>query len=184
VSENARLAQSTPVIRRAIALLDDTLQALAAPERWCQGAWARDAAGKPIDGAIIDAIRAKEVASRCNLAELVAQGLARGHRIEIASDREQVQAPTKVTRAPASWMLAADTLAHTALWVLREKHLWPKEPTPEGEPRLRSIRRGERVLAPILVSELGTHADVTWCLVVAGETLRLELDRRAAQEQQ
>jgi hypothetical protein len=117
VSEDARLTQSTPVIRRAVALLDDTFEALLKPERWCDDAWARDASGATIYGTILEAIESPQAESRCVFGELVHQGLRRGYRIEFLARGLHA---TELRCAPASFWLAAEALAEVAVEVLAE----------------------------------------------------------------
>lgn len=59
MSENALLNESTPLIQRAVALLDDTVEVLATPELWCRGAFAKDASGTPIGGSIVEAVESE-----------------------------------------------------------------------------------------------------------------------------
>jgi hypothetical protein len=182
VSENARLVESTPVIRQAIGLLDDSLQGISARERWCQGAWAKDAAGTAIGGAIIEAIESEQVASRCAFAKLVHQGLARGFRIEISVEADVEQVATEVTRAPASWMLAATALVHAALVVATERQLCADEEEAEQSSPSRPLRRREFVLLSVVVNDLGSYEDAITCLALGSEMLRAELDRRAQEQ--
>jgi hypothetical protein len=180
VPENERLFETTPVICRAVGLLGDVFDALAEPSRWAVGAWARDAAGERTRGSLIEALGA-DAASRCLLGELVHQGFARGYRIELGRDG---LVPLTLRRAPASFWVAADALAHSSLWVLRERYLPEFAAEFEGaDPPLRTIKRNERaVLFAIALNELGSYEDVVWALVLAAESLRAELDRRAEEQ--
>jgi hypothetical protein len=181
VPENARLSETTPVLRRAVALLDDVSEALAEPDRWTCGAWARDAAGKPTSGSLLSEALPADAASRCLLGELLHQGFVRGYRIEL---RDGGLPPLALGRAPASVWVAADALAHASLWLLRERYLPEVAAELEGaDPPLRTIKRDERaVLFAIALNELGSYEDVIWALVLAAETLRAELDRRAEEQ--
>jgi hypothetical protein len=184
VSEHARLTESTLVIRQAIGLLDLSLQGLSTPERWCQGSWAKDRAGMPIFGRIVEAVVSERVASRCNLAELLSHGLARGYRIEIAVEGLD-QAATEVTRAPASWMLAAFVLAYAALVVATERQLLAKDKLENEElpPPSGVLRRGEFILFSMVINDRArSHDEAFLCPAFAAEILRAELDRRAQDE--
>jgi hypothetical protein len=180
---NARFDEPTPVVRRAIALLDSTFEALATRERWCKGAFAKDAEGDPIEGRIVEAVESPEVASRCAFAELLHQGLASGFRIEIAtmSDRWE-QLAAEVTRAPASWMLAGEALALAAVAAIEERGLGTVHLKLEQELRSRPLRVGQVVLTSIHINDRGTYEDAVWTVALATKLLRAELARRAAAE--
>jgi hypothetical protein len=174
VFQDARLTQSTLVIRRAVALLDDTFDALLKPERWCDDAWARDAAGATIYGSVIEAIESPHTASRCLLGELTHQGLRRGYRIEFLGRSQQ---PTELRCAPASFWLAAEALAEVAAEVLAENELPIRGVLPDF--RLdASLPHGRRVLIPIELNEECSYEPVISTVVLAAEGLRAELDRR------
>jgi len=149
VFDDVRLGASTPVIRRAVALLDATFEALVDPERWCDEAWARDAAGATISGTILEAIESPQAASRCLLGELVHQGLRRRYRIGfIASGLNAVE----LCRAPASFWLAAEALAEVAAEVLTESE--PPIHSAFAElPSAFSGPRGRRVLLSVELNE-------------------------------
>lgn len=183
MSENVRITESTPVLRQAIGLLDDSLQGISTLERWCQGAWSKDVAGMPIFGSIVEAVESERVASRCAFAELVHQGLARGYRIEIAVLPDVDQAATEVTRAPASWMLAASVLVLAALVIAAERKLYVDAQAGEERPPSRLASRGEFILLSIVVNDRGSYEDAISSLAFAAEMLRAELDRRAQGEQ-
>jgi hypothetical protein len=175
VSDATGHTASKPVIERATALLDASFEALVVPARWCQGAWARDAAGQPIGGSIEEAVESELAAARCLFGELLHQALARGDRIEFRSDS---QVAVGLKQAPPSFWLAADALAHTSLYVLHERQL---DRVGAAEPQFAGhVTRPERVLASVALNEEeGGYRDVVWALVLAAETLRAELDRRA-----
>ena len=95
----AGLNLSTPVIRQAIALLDDVFEEVSDRARWSRGAYAADAAGRTILGPIEEAVESERVAARCAFGSLLHHGLARGYRIEIEAapygeqDAERSRAP-------------------------------------------------------------------------------------------
>ena len=179
MSENERFDEATPVIRRAIALLDATFEALADPARWCKGAYARDAAGKPIGGSIVAAVESKRATSRCVFGELLHQGLQRGYRIEIATlPGWGEQTAAEVTRAPANWMLAGAALSLVALSTIEEetRQLGAAEPKADSKPPSGARRVGQFVLTSIGVNDRGNYEDAIWSVVLAAEVLRAELD--------
>ncbi len=180
MSENAWLdEQAVPIVWRAITLLDACFDVLVKPERWCQGAWAKDAEGKPIAGTIVEAVESSQVASRCTSGELLHQGLARGYRIEIRSPRARGdQIASEVTRAPASWMVAALALmlvarSFDAQRALRADELRAKCPSPRPMPP------GQVVLQLTVWNDTASYEDAITCVVLAAQMLRAELDRRA-----
>jgi hypothetical protein len=180
--ENAWLdEQLSPIVRRAIALLDATYEALVDPARWCKDAYARDAEGEPIGGEIVAAVQSERAASRCMFGQLVFQGLARGYRIEIATSPDKgEQAATELTRAPASWKLAAVALSIAALTTYAgEENAADDEPDAEQKPPMRPLRLEVFLLAPVLLNDRGDYASAIWSVALAAEMLRTELDRRA-----
>jgi len=170
---------STPLLRRAVELLDGVFDALVVPARWCRGAYAKDAEGERIEGRILDAVEGREVASRCMLGELLHQGLARGYRIEVATESEPAdQSAVEVRHAAASWWLAALACDRVA-WGLNEEHarrndeLLARYPSPEPDPP------GRIVLWLTSWNDTATHEEAITCVVLAAQMLRAELNRRA-----
>lgn len=139
--------QLVPIVRRAIALLDATFEALVDPARWCKDAYARDAEGEPIGGEIAQAVESDQVASRCMFGELLHQGLARGYRIEIATRPDHgEQAAIKLRRAPASWKLAAVALSIAAL----STYAADESPT-DDEPKTEQASPSRLIPAPTAI---------------------------------
>jgi len=120
--ENSPSDEPRLLIAKAITLLDDTFAALVDSARWCKRTYAKDAEGDPIKGAIIEAVGSHDVSRPSVFSELLHQGLAHGYRIEIATGADPTdQIANEVRHAPASWMLAAVTLANAAI-SLNEEH--------------------------------------------------------------
>lgn len=80
-------------------------------------------------------------------------------------------------------MLAGLALAHAALYVATERQLYANEPKTKETTQSRPLRFGVLVLTSIVVNDRGSYEDAIWCVVLAAETLRAELDRRASEEQ-
>jgi hypothetical protein len=175
VLENPQFTDSTPVIRRAVALLLATFDELVEPGHWCQHAWLRDRGGQPVAGSIVEAVKSQQAVRRCLLGALVHCGIRRGYRIEIDIAPGRIQTFREIAQAPASWQLAADALARTSLYTLCERHLDPfyGESTFSEE-----MLASERIGIIVALNELGSYSDVIWAVVLAVETLRAELDRR------
>jgi hypothetical protein len=181
MSENAWLdRQLVPTVRRAIALLDATFDALVDPAHWCKDAYARDANGEPIGGEIAEAVASERVASRCMFGELIYQGLVRGYRIELATRPDHgEQAAFELSRAPASWKIAAIALSIAALSVYSGEETTDEEPEAEQKAPVRPLRLEVLVLAPVLLNDRGGYEPAISSVVLAAEMLRAELDRRA-----
>lgn len=176
--DTALSGESTTVIRRALGVLYDVFDELAEPSRWCQDAYARDAAGRPIEGELLAAIESPAAASRCLFSSLVHQGLARGYAIEVATEPGEEQCATEVTRAPRSWVLAATALSRMALERLVEQQLLHDERKTESS----EIKRlGQLIVAAtVILNDDGSYEDAIWVVVLAAGLLEDELDRRAA----
>lgn len=170
---------STPVIRRAIALLDDVFEEISDRARWSYRAFAADASGQPILGRVEDAVESERAVARCAFGSLLHQGLARGYRIEIAAVPYEEQNVTEVTRAPDSWMVAAVALARVGLDMLDEGERAPDVFTPEYEPTDEWGALGTLVLVSVVANDAGTWEDAVSMVALAAELLRAKLDRRA-----
>jgi hypothetical protein len=175
VLENPRFTDSTPVIRRAVALLLATFDELVEPGHWCQEAWACDRSGQPIGGTIVEAVESEKAVRRCLIGTLIHVGIRRHYRIAIDTAPRRPQAFREIVEAPPSWLLAADVLGRASLYTLCERHPDPfyGEPTFSEEMLAR-----ERIGTIVALNELGSYSDVVWAVVFAVETLRAELDRR------
>lgn len=176
--DTALSGESTTVIQRALAVLYGIFDELAEPSRWCQDAFARDAAGQPVEGELLAAIESPAAASRCLFSSLVHQGLARGYAIEVATEPGEEQCVMEVTRAPRSWVLAATALSRTALEQLFEHQLLPDE-TKANSSEIK--RLGQLIVAAtVILNDDGSYEDAIWVVVLAAGLLEDELDRRAA----
>jgi hypothetical protein len=165
---------SVPVVRNAVGLLDDVLDALADPVQWCKGAFAVDAGGEPIEGDdVVAAVERPEVAARCPWGHALHAARRRGWRIEINTDRGSLE----LTRAPDSFLLAALVLVYGAHELLARNEFWV-EPRPLKDRRTRMELR--RLVFASVVANDGpetTHEDTVAMVVRAIEWLRRLLDQ-------
>ena len=177
--ENDLLQASTPVLRRAADLLDGVCEVLADPSRWCTSAYARNAEGEPIEGTVLEAVESSEVASRCVFAELLHQGFARGYRLVLATTGDaEDQIANEVTRAPASWILAARALDRVA-WSLNEECARRTDELLAKYPSRQPDSPGQRVLWLTTWNDTASYEEAITCVGLAVRLLRAELDRRA-----
>ncbi len=175
----AGLNLSTPVIRQAIALLDDVFEEISVRARWSLGAYAAAASGKPISGPIAEAVESERAVARCAFGSLLHHGLARGYRIEIEAAPYDEQDAREVTRAPDSWMVAAAALARVGLDMIDGGERLPDVFMPEYEPTEEWRSLSTLVLVSVVANDAGTWEDAVAMVALAAELLRGKLDRRA-----
>lgn len=169
---------SSGTIRRAAGLLDAVFDELVDPARWCKGAYVCGPAGEMIEGPLLAAIESPQAASRCLFSSLVHQGLVRGFRIELEPEAEKDGRAAEVTRAPATWLLAAIVLTSIALDTLDSRGLLPEPAT--GDDEHKPVRPGQLIVSSTIVfNDDCDYEDVIWAAALAPELLRGELDRRA-----
>lgn len=179
--DDTSFGASTTVIRRAIGLLDEVIDAIDNPARWCKGAFAVGAGGRPLEGLdIAEVVDRPEVAARCVMGHALHLARRRRWRVELAIAPESPPM-LELRRAPDSFLVAALALVESALEFVDRRHLWAE--LPEGEPERTTL--GRILLGSIVVNDLPatSHEDAVWMVVYAIEYLHTLLDQHAQDQQ-